>query len=74
MYNIEENSLKVLIDKSNGICAICKNKVKLFIDHDHINKKFRGLICHKCNTGLGMFCDNVDYLKEAIKYLKKSKK
>ena len=31
--------------------------------------KFRGLICHNCNLGLGSFRDNPKLLKNAIDYL-----
>jgi len=32
----------------------------------------RGLLCKACNTGLGMFMDNTEYLVAAIRYLTKS--
>ena len=60
----------------NGCCAICKGeepsdfKGRLSIDHDHSSGKIRGLLCMKCNSGLGMFNDDEDILLNAIKYLK----
>jgi hypothetical protein len=30
----------------------------------------RGALCHKCNTGLGVFQDSVVLLREANKYIK----
>ena len=39
------------------------------LDHSHVNNTFRLRICNGCNIGLGRFNDNVDLLKEAIKYL-----
>ncbi len=55
-------------------CLICKNPCdQLCIDHDHATGKFRGLICTRCNHGLGHFKDNIDTLLEAIEYLKKSR-
>lgn len=69
-----------LLIKQDYKCAICKNpetimsrkrdKVKsLSIDHCHKTKKIRGLLCHKCNTSLGAFMDNIELLKNAIQYL-----
>jgi hypothetical protein len=71
-YGILENEYNELLIKQNNLCCICKqpNK-KLCVDHNHDNKKIRGLLCRDCNSGLGMFKDNREYLLEAIKYLLK---
>lgn len=66
----------ILIDQNNK-CPICKNIfTKEFlrrpnIDHCHKTNKFRAILCHKCNTALGLFDDNIDSLREAILYLEK---
>ncbi len=39
------------------------------LDHEHDTGKFRGWLCHSCNTGLGLFRDSETNLKNAIKYL-----
>jgi len=64
------------IDKANSlwiadhVCEICGRKDGLFrIDHDHKTGLVRGLLCHKCNIGLGCFDDNLELLKSAISYL-----
>ena len=72
-----------MLEKQNGLCAICKNpetqlkkksnKVKMLsVDHCHLTGKIRGLLCHKCNTGLGSFKDSETILSSAINYLKAS--
>tara|TARA_R100000773_G_C4156599_1_gene76293 strand:+ start:287 stop:562 length:276 start_codon:yes stop_codon:yes gene_type:complete len=41
------------------------------LDHCHETGDFRGWLCKKCNTGLGLLGDNVTELSRAIKYLSK---
>ncbi len=43
----------------------------LCIDHDHKTHKIRNLLCNNCNTGLGLFNDDILVLSSAIDYLKK---
>ena len=56
------------------ICGIMKLDLKeLFcLDHNHNNSKIRGVLCKSCNSGLGFFKDDINRLKEAIKYLENS--
>ena len=39
------------------------------IDHNHDTGAFRGILCLKCNSLLGMASDSVSVLKAAIEYL-----
>ena len=58
-------------------CQICNVDLTRFkhgatmqcIDHDHKTGKIRGVLCPNCNRALGLFQDNVEILKEAIRYL-----
>lgn len=67
-----------LLTEQEGKCAICKKelvldggKAGMHTDHDHKTSKVRGLLCAKCNRGLGCFDDNPGFLTEAIKYLER---
>lgn len=71
---------KLLIEQ-NYLCKICKNPEKIMsrnrdrtkslcVDHCHVTKKIRGLLCHMCNTSLGGFKDSIELLESAINYLK----
>ena len=51
-------------------CQLCGEKSnKLFLDHCHKSGEFRGWLCCSCNTGIGMFKDDINLLNLAIKYL-----
>jgi hypothetical protein len=77
-YKITPADYQVMFDSQNGRCLICsggpdgrgkKNK-RLNVDHNHTTGKIRGLLCSKCNTGLGLFNDSENFLSSAIQYLK----
>lgn len=58
-----------------GKCAICGTTQYInkdwCADHNHITNQPRGLLCGRCNAGLGYFKDNPEYLQSAINYLNK---
>jgi hypothetical protein len=64
----------------NNKCAICHkpevavgkdgNIRALAVDHCHATGEVRGLLCTKCNQGIGSFLDSVELLQNAINYLK----
>jgi hypothetical protein len=68
-YNLTEAEYVRMAESQNGKCAICESEEKLFVDHDHANGRIRGLLCNKCNAGLGYFKDNPYNLRKANDYL-----
>ena len=55
-------------------CAICGKeftKTRMVIDHNHITKLNRGLLCSLCNFALGALEENPVFFNSAIDYLKK---
>ena len=63
------------LELQQGKCAICgtteyTNK-DWCADHDHATNQPRGLLCGRCNAGLGYFKDNPEHLQSAINYLGK---
>ena len=72
-YGLTFETFNLLVKKQNKQCAICKKVIeddKINIDHDHKTGKVRGLLCWNCNVGIGYLKDNVEFLKNAIDYLK----
>lgn len=53
-----------------GVCKICLDPFDAeHIDHDHSTGAVRGILCRRCNVGLGLFRDNPALLVAAAKYL-----
>lgn len=74
-YGFSGEEYTDLFNKQDGCCAICGNhqinmKRRLSVDHCHETNKVRGLLCQKCNRGLGLFNDSLDVLDKAKEYLK----
>lgn len=69
-YGITLAHYSQMLKTQNGCCLICKDgDKKLFVDHSHVTKEVRGLLCHQCNAGIGMFRENPIILQNAIKYI-----
>lgn len=69
---------KMLLEQEMG-CAICgsltpkrKGSEHLVVDHCHESGGVRGLLCYKCNVGLGSFEDDLTLLIKAAEYLEKN--
>ena len=76
-YGISEEEYKKFLTETENRCCICgrqfNEKDRPCVDHDHVTKKVRGIICSRCNTLIGFAMDNITILENAIKYLKKHK-
>ncbi len=72
-YGISYNDKIKIIKQQRGKCRICNKKINEIsghLDHCHKTKKVRGILCSNCNTGIGLFKNNIEFLKRAIKYLR----
>lgn len=79
-YGLSIAAYDSMLESQGFACSVCKStnsgcprKLNFSVDHCHQTGKTRGLLCHKCNVGLGAFRDNTGHLFEAIKYLVKHK-
>lgn len=73
-YGLSVDELNKMLEAANGLCEICKREPHqwLVVDHCHNSLKVRGILCEKCNQGLGCFQDNIEFMKSAIQYLEKA--
>lgn len=73
-YGISAQQYLDLAEKQENLCAICgkpPGSKALAVDHDHATGEVRALLCVDCNLGLGRFRDNIEVMRQAIKYLQK---
>lgn len=72
-YGMTLEEYHALIAKQGGGCAICREELssdfQVHTDHCHQSGKVRGVLCQKCNLGLGHFRDDTKLLRAAIGYL-----
>lgn len=83
-FGITPDTYNLLRDINENKCAICgkeerardrSGKIKnLAVDHSHKYHRIRGLLCSRCNLGLGCFCDDPTLLLSALKYIKRNEK
>lgn len=77
LYGINKLEYNVLLASQDNSCAICNTHVSqlnrgLFVDHDHSTGQVRGLLCHNCNTGIGMLKDDPKLLQNALWYFEQA--
>lgn len=74
-YGLGSADFAAMLVSQDGCCAICQKTLSLdvgksiHIDHCHVAGNVRGLLCSNCNTGLGLFRDSINNLRNAIQYL-----
>lgn len=59
-------------EEQKGLCALCgtpEPRGRLRGDHCHQAKLPRGLLCHRCNTGIGLLMDSPELLRAAATYI-----
>lgn len=70
-YKITMHQAEVLTEQKH--CHICNSLFENFknqhVDHCHATGKIRGVLCVKCNIGLGAFMDSSVNLQKASMYL-----
>ena len=77
-FGITLDHYHALLREQGGGCAICGSSVgvgklgrltRLAVDHCHQSGVVRGILCYRCNAGLGHFLDRIPLLQKAIQYL-----
>lgn len=69
--NLTESDFYRLLSLQSHRCKICRRILlkKTCLDHCHATGRVRGILCNNCNTGLGLFKDSPEILRNAVDYL-----
>lgn len=79
-YSMTQEEYGHMFLRQGNSCGICKTKKfggmgkRPQIDHCHTTGKIRGLLCSRCNMGIGQLQDSIEVLNLAIEYLKLHRK
>jgi hypothetical protein len=78
-YGIGNEEYDRMFAKQDGLCAICgvsEAKVAdktgpkpLGVDHCHDTGRIRGLLCGRCNQGIGLLLDSPAIMRSAASYV-----
>lgn len=74
-YGLSVEEYDVMLLQQGGGCAICCRPPDdnysglLYVDHDHDSGNVRGLLCQRCNFGIGLLGNNTDLLTKAAEYV-----
>ena len=77
-HHISEEKYIEMFCLYEGKCHACKINFATNIDHDHkccnkprsCGKCVRGLLCHQCNSALGLLGDDRQKIKKLLEYIK----
>lgn len=76
-YGVSPEQYDAMKVSQQGVCELCNKSCvsgrDLAVDHCHETKKVRGLLCMKCNRGLGLFCDDPALMRLAADYIERHK-
>jgi len=72
-YNLTLEEFNQMYELQNGKCYLCEKPIsgkEVKIDHNHSTGKVRKLLCHNCNTSLGLLNEDIKLFEKCIDYLK----
>lgn len=75
LFGMTEAEYDARLIAQGGGCAICGVtpdvvQRNLSVDHCHTTGAVRGILCNRCNTGIGLLGDSVDGVARALAYLR----
>lgn len=68
-FKLPPGAYKAMVAAQNGCCAICGEKRRLVVDHNHRTDVVRSLLCSPCNTAIGLLKEDTLLMWRAIEYV-----
>lgn len=83
VYGMTVEQYDAMVEAQGGACAICMEvpsakpssdprTLRLYVDHHHGTGAVRGLLCARCNTGIGFLGDSAENAERAAEYLRRT--
>lgn len=75
-YKISGDELDALYAEAGDTCPLCQRPFteeqdsKRAIDHHHVSGKVRGIICTRCNSGIGLAHEDAERMARMADYLR----
>jgi hypothetical protein len=73
VFDLTGAQYQALLEAQGGGCAVCGRVPRagrsLHVDHNHKTGVVRGLLCFRCNAGMGQFREDPLRMADAIVYL-----
>lgn len=80
-YGLTMDDYELMLKRQAYRCAVCRRPetklrkngepYRLAVDHDHVTKKARGLVCHKCNMIVWALEENHTLIPAIFAYVEK---
>lgn len=75
-YGLSRGEFDAMVTSQGGACAACMvafatlPKKHTHVDHDHVTGAVRGVLCHACNTAIGLLSDSPSRAEMLARYLR----
>ncbi len=70
-YGMRDVDVRAMRASQGDACLLCGEPDPGHLDHDHDTGRVRGLLCERCNLGLGLFRDDPATLRAAAAYVER---
>lgn len=68
-YGLEAEQYDAMLKSQKHCCAVCGEKRKLVVDHNHQTNAVRELVCSPCNTAIGLLQEDTKRIWRVVEYL-----